>query len=126
MNGYFEPPLILAYSAFPKNQCKSKKSQYHAIGEWAAYWNDDCWRPCIMPTEENEKIAYVLTRFEGETWLDAALRIAQEKNDEPNPKTNTINSVSGTYNTFIKQGLSEEKAAWLTCQNYNLLEFIKL
>lgn len=106
-----------------------KDAEKLVLGSWAARWDEvtQSWITLYGVVKmENEQIAYVLTRFENETWLDAALRVACEKSNEPEPKQQTKNSVTSVYRDFIGKENSEEKAAWLTCQRFNLLEFIKL
>lgn len=71
-----------------------------------------------MEHEPEEKLALVLDRYESETWLDAAMRMAE--------KTNLRAEVKNSYNVYIEHGNSEEKSAWCACYDWDCLELLKL
>ena len=74
-----------------------------------------------MPSKSHlkeERIGYVLARFEGETWLSAALRRSLVNN--------TTNEVKRSYDQYISHGAVEEKAAWCACYDWDCLTPIDL
>jgi len=65
-----------------------------------------------------ERIAYILPRLEGETWLDAALRQA--------PSPTMKQEVKHSYDKYVENEMAVEKAAWQACYDWDLLEKFNL
>jgi hypothetical protein len=82
---------------------------------------------------KEERIGYILARFEGETWLSAALRQALKADAEFEKKhainlvgVNYVNEVKRSYDQYITHGAIEEKAAWCACYDWDCLTPIDL
>lgn len=57
----------------------------------------------------------VLNRNEGESWKDAALRVAKQYG--------LYDEVHEQYHKFIHKGYSEDDAAFYACEEWDILEY---
>ena len=74
------------------------------------------WHGGVAMSKEAHTIMLKLTREEGETWRDCAIRYARKEGLEE--------EVLGLYQHYIEMGYDEGLSAFYACSEWDVLDFV--